>query len=352
MKRCLYLLTLSIFPLPVFAAIILQYHHVDSSTPYSTSVSPAQFVKHLELIKTEGFEVVSLQTLTNALQQHKTLPDNQLAITFDDGYQDIYNNAYPELKKRGWPFSVFISPTPILAGYGDAMSWQQLQEMASHGADILNHSHSHQHLVYTLQGESEKQWLTRIQRDVDSAQQEIQQYFPSAAKILAYPYGEYNVALQNLLRSMGYIGIGQQSGPLHSSSDLLALPRYPASGAYGELSSLREKLRTRGFNLLSINPLDTVLTHQQKMPVLTIELQKGDFLPSQVQCYASGQGAINTQVRQQGEMIIIQAQATRPLPEGRSRYNCTAPALDKKGIYYWFSHPWLRKSAQDGWPAE
>lgn len=352
MKRCLSLLTLSIFPLPVFAAIILQYHHVDTHTPYSTSVSPAQFVQHLNMIREEGFEVVPLQTLTRALQQHIPLPDNQLAITFDDGYEDIYANAYPELKKRGWPFTVFVSPTPIIAGYGDAMSWQQLQEMAAHGADILNHSHSHGHLVYTLPGENQQQWQNRIRRDIENAQQEIRAYFPDAAKIIAYPYGEYNLALKNLLTDMGYIGIGQQSGPLHGSSDLLALPRYPASGAYGELSSLREKLHTRGFTLLELNPAETLLSHAQTQPTLSIRVQKGAFLPGQVQCYASGQGAITTQVKQHGDEIIIQARAHRDLPEGRSRYNCTAPALDKKGMYYWFSHPWLRKSAQDGWPAE
>lgn len=336
---------------PSQAAIILQYHHVSDSTPYSTSVTPEQFIRHLQLIADEGFRVVPLQNLIDAISQKQVLPDNLLAITFDDGYQDIYQNAYPALKKRGWPFSVFISPKPIEEKYGDAMDWATLQEMAKHGASIYNHSQSHNHLIYTFPAENMAEWQTRTRQDITQAQQTIEHYFPGSAKILAYPYGEFNGALKKLLKDMQYIGIGQQSGPVHAHSDLLALPRYPASGAYSELNSLREKLHTTGFDLLRQTPQETVLTHKDARPQLILTVKKGDFLPRQIQCYASGQGMINTQVKEVKDTIEITSQANHDLPEGRSRYNCTAPALQKKGMYYWFSHPWLRKSAQDGWPS-
>lgn len=351
MPRLIFIFLVLLTTLPANAAIILQYHHVSDSTPPSTSVSPQQFARHLQLIADEGFQVVPLETLLDALHQQQDLPDKLLAITFDDGYQDIFDNAYPQLKKRGWPFSVFISPKPIKDHYPDTMGWHTLQEMTRHGGRIFNHSESHNHLIYTAPQETDAQWQMRTREDIQSAQTSIESYFPGTPKILAYPYGEYNNALKALLTSMGYTGIGQQSGPLHSSSDLLALPRYPASGVYSDLNSLREKLRTTGFHVLAELPQQTVISHEQERPELLLRVKKGDFLAKQIQCYASGQGAIPTQVKEHAGEIEIQTRAKQTLPVGRSRYNCTAPALNRKGYYYWFSHPWLRKSAQEGWPS-
>ena len=55
---------------------------------------------------------VPLQELVDALRAGQPLPDRTAAITFDDGYISIYDTAWPLLRARGWPFTVFVNTEP------------------------------------------------------------------------------------------------------------------------------------------------------------------------------------------------------------------------------------------------
>ena len=59
--------------------------------------------------------------------------DAGVVLTFDDGYRSVYETAYPLLKARGWPFTVFLCPEGIDRGRGPVMTWDQLREMAAAG---------------------------------------------------------------------------------------------------------------------------------------------------------------------------------------------------------------------------
>ena len=77
---------------------VLVYHHVSEETPASTSVSPAQFRSHLQLLTDQHFNVIALDQALTALQRGEALPERAVAITFDDGYRNIYDNALPLLE--------------------------------------------------------------------------------------------------------------------------------------------------------------------------------------------------------------------------------------------------------------
>jgi hypothetical protein len=49
---------------PSYALVVLQYHHVSESTPNSTSLSPDQFLEHMQLIEALQLEVVDLESAT------------------------------------------------------------------------------------------------------------------------------------------------------------------------------------------------------------------------------------------------------------------------------------------------
>ena len=46
------------------ALVVLQYHHVDDVSPQSTTISPAKFLEHMQLIEDLGLEVVDLESAT------------------------------------------------------------------------------------------------------------------------------------------------------------------------------------------------------------------------------------------------------------------------------------------------
>ncbi len=337
------------------AAVVLQYHHVSDSTPASTSISPALFKQHMDYLAEHQFNIVPLPELVHLLKEGKSLPDKTVAITFDDAYESVYSEAYPLLKKRGWPFTIFINTDPHDQQKKSFASWAQIKEMSEHGVTIANHTTKHSHLLRLRAGETRAQWRERIKREILDAEQRIKEKTGQQHRLLAYPYGEYDNHVKKLLKELNFTAFGQQSGPLFALNDLLALPRFPFGGSYGDLQDFATKVNTRPFAISSVelyettelkNPLqDLVLPHGQK-PVLVLTLEDKKLLP-RVNCFASGQGAIKTEVRD-GKLIV---QANKPLPAGRTRYNCTAPT-GEKGRFFWFSQQWLTKGKDGCWAHE
>ena len=90
-------------------AVILIYHHVADDTPASTSVTPERFAAHLDYLGDNDFNVMPLMDLLDAIRDEKPLPENSVAITFDDAYRSVYTIARPMLDARGWPYAVFVS---------------------------------------------------------------------------------------------------------------------------------------------------------------------------------------------------------------------------------------------------
>lgn len=345
------LLFLLVRVLPVQAAVVLQYHHISATTPSSTSITPALFEQHLRYLADNQFKVVPLTELVSLLRQGKPLPDKTVAITFDDAYASVYNKAYPLLKRRHWPFTVFVNTQPIEQNKQLFVTWAQLREMSEHGATIANHTTEHNHLLRVRSGETRAQWRARIHREITDAETKIAQMTGQSHRLLAYPYGEYDAATQAVVKELDFVAFGQQSGPLRMNDNLQALPRFSFGGAYGELEDFITKVNARPFPVASLafywdttlkQPTDVVLEPGQK-PVMALALSDKNLLPK-VQCFASGQGAIA--VSRSAELVVIQA--NEPLRAGRTRYNCTAPT-GEPGVFYWLSQQWVTTGDNGKW---
>ena len=125
------------------AVVILQYHHVSETLPAVTSVSANTFTKHLNYLKEHNFNVIPLNELISALKQGKALDDKTLAITFDDGYNNNYEQAAPILEKFGYPYTIFVNPKLIDENASYVRSWYNLRELAKKGDLIDNNIDEH-----------------------------------------------------------------------------------------------------------------------------------------------------------------------------------------------------------------
>lgn len=332
----LVLITLICLSVRAHAAVILQYHHVSETLPAVTSVSANTFTKHLSYLKEHNFNVIALNELISAIQQGKTLPEKAVAITFDDGYNNNYEQAAPILEKFGYPYTIFVNPTLIDEGKGYVMGWDKLKELASKGALIANHTAQHDYLHIKLKDESDAQWQARIKQDILHSQQRIKEEIGHDYKYLAYPYGEFNNKLQALVEELGFIGIGQHSGAVNKNANFTRLPRFPASGFYSKLDTLITKLNSRAFSIKTLDYQDSVTS--QNPPTLSIEFEMGDFHKSQFACYVSSVGQAKlTWIND----TTVKIDSPKALNKGRSRFNCTAPSIEHPGSYYWFSQPWV-----------
>lgn len=331
------------------AAVVLEYHHVSNTTPKSTSISPERFNQQMDYLQSHDFKVVPLTELAELLRAGKPLPDKTVAITFDDSYASVYQAAYPLLKQRGWPFTFFVN-TDAVGSSPLFVSWPQLREMAENGVTIANHSQYHQHMPRLKKGETLAQWRERTSREIQSAEDIIEREIGAAAKIFAYPFGEYDTELQAILKKLGYIAFGQQSGPLGSQIDLQSVPRFPFGGSFTELDDFAMKVNTLPMPLTSVefcsdkkSPMQNLLVKQGDKPYLRLNISDKTLL-NKTQCFATGQGAIKTEVIE-GSLWV---QARQPLPQGRTRYNCTAASAEK-GRFYWYTQQWLATNKQGEW---
>lgn len=349
---------LLLLPTAVQAAVVLQYHHISDTTPAATSTSPALFRQHLDHLQAHGYEVVALPELLNSHPAAGHDRSKRVAITFDDGYVSIYTEAFPELKKRGWPFTVFINTKPHDEGWKEFASWSQLREMAKHGATIANHTVHHDHLVRRLPGESDRQWRQRIKEEVTQAEKRIKTETGQSHRLLAYPFGEYDAQLEKLLDAMGYTAFGQHSGPLDRIHSRQALPRFPFGGNYGELSDFALKAATLPMPLESVTlvgvdregvdrttTVDPLLPKGHYQPQLLLTVATAE-LAKNINCFAGGQGRLQTVV----DNTSVTVKLHKPLAAGRSRINCTAAAGE--GRFYWFTQPFLHPDEQGNWPKE
>jgi poly-beta-1,6-N-acetyl-D-glucosamine N-deacetylase len=330
---------------PASAAVILMYHHVDDSTPAATSVTPAQFEDNLNRLATEGFEVVRLDELVARVRAGIGPRERLAAITFDDAYRSIYETGLPLLEARGWQAAVFINTDGLDRG-GRAMTSAMVTDMHRRGHLVLNHTRSHPHMVRQQPDESEAAWLQRMREEVLGAAARIETLTGEPPlPWLAWPYGEQNVALRTLLRDMGYIAFGQQSGAVDSKVDWQNVPRIPVNRHQAEWRSLRDKVLALPFPVRATLPADGVTVVAR--PELTLVMD-GDWRQRGVQCFI-GRQVVRPVIRFADGVSQVMVRSSEDLPVGRSRYNCTAAAGD--GRFHWYSWVWMRRDG-DGWYPE
>lgn len=99
---------------------VLMYHHVtENNEMFLPHVTARVFSRQMEYLHRE-YRVLDLDDIIRMLGNGDTLPNRAVALTFDDGYEDVYRNAFPILKKYNLPATVFVSTGFI---DGDRLPW-------------------------------------------------------------------------------------------------------------------------------------------------------------------------------------------------------------------------------------
>jgi len=332
-------------------AVILMYHHVSTNTPPITSVKPERFKQHIQYLVDHKFNVWPLSKALRHLASNRPLPPKTVVITFDDAYKSVYTEAFPILKSYQLPFTIFVTTSYISDDNLNFMSWDQLREIKLSGGELGNHTDRHAHLIRRKNNETRHQWRTRVRNEIVTAQTILKAQTGNSLNAVAYPYGEYSTELKIILRELGYFGLGQHSGVMYRQSDFLAIPRFPIATGYDGLDDFALKVSSLALPVTVVSPDNGVLNKDTKIPELKLHLHKGDYSKIDFACYASGQGKIQLQWINK-ERGLVNVKANKPISPGRTKYNCTAPSLNQKNVFYWFSYLWMKPQADGSWYVE
>ena len=330
MYRALFAL-LTLFPGLIYASscVVLLYHNISDITPKSTSVSPKLFEQHLKYLSEKNYNVISLSRMVEGLKL-MNLPEKCVSLTADDANESIYSNAFPLLKKYNLPLSVFVSTGSIDMNYPSMMSWQQMRNMQNKNIYFYNHSVSHPYLINMKNDE--------IYSQITKAQLRLEQELGVKENFFAYPYGEENIEIIQLLEGLGYVSFGQQSGAISYNNDMSNLPRFPMSFKFADMSSFITKINTLPMPVIH-KRVNSVVPNNN--PILNLEFVEplSNSKQKQFACYAGGS---NTKVDWKSNKIVS-IQANNELPSRRFRYNCTMPS-GEGNRYYWFSKQFIKEN--------
>jgi peptidoglycan/xylan/chitin deacetylase (PgdA/CDA1 family) len=203
---------------------ILMYHYI--STPptlndklrVNLSVPPDQLEQQLQFLKRNGFNTISLYDLHKYLVTGAQLPPKPIILTFDDGYRDHYENAFPLLLKYDMVGTFFIITDPVFQNHPAYMTWDMAREMARHGMSIEAHTKSHP----DLRNRSVQYLKTQVGESFDAIQTEV----GTKPRFFAYPAGQFDSNVMQYLAERDTWGaVTTQWGTRHTIQNSLTWTR-------------------------------------------------------------------------------------------------------------------------------
>ena len=246
--------TLSLFSAFAFSQDrygVLAYHSVvDESAAenqkhyFPQTISAQTLIKHFNWLKENGYNVISWQQVIDAENGKGTLPDNAVLLSFDDGYETMYNVVFPLLKAYNYP-AVFAPVTGWLdtpanqkIAYADKMldrsvfaTWAQVKEMEQSGlVEVASHTHNlHNGINANPSGgqlpaviapeykngkyETEDAYKNRLRSDFALTVQTLVNHIGKKPRVMVWPYGQFNDVAVQIARQAGmphYFSLGEK----------------------------------------------------------------------------------------------------------------------------------------------
>jgi peptidoglycan/xylan/chitin deacetylase (PgdA/CDA1 family) len=191
------------------------------------ALSPEIFEKQLESLKNNGYYTASWESLQSAKLAKTYLPGKAVLLTFDGGYCDFFEYAFPLLKRFDFTATVFLVAESVgktnsweKANSEEVrlMGWPEIRQLRDAGIEFGSMSATYQPLT----GLSP----TEIVREGAKSRAILERGLGKSVKCFAYPYGSVDPIVEHLVGAIGYtfgVSYGSEFSILDHS--LLSLPR-------------------------------------------------------------------------------------------------------------------------------
>lgn len=205
----------------------------DKHPYYATSTSPSVFRSHLQTLKELGYHSLGLADAAGILKNRFSLTRPAVVITFDDGFRDFYDKAFPLLNEHGFGATMFL-PTQYISNSGETfmgramLAWGQIRELQREGISFGSHSATHRKLIRL----SRQELLMELSR----SKREIEDHTGMPVRSFSYPYAlpeqnrRFLGMLEKLLRRSGYDqGVSTRIGVATSKDPVYYFKRIPVN---------------------------------------------------------------------------------------------------------------------------
>jgi peptidoglycan/xylan/chitin deacetylase (PgdA/CDA1 family) len=221
---------------------ILTYHSIDDSGSV-VSVGRERFRQHIDILARSGVPVVGLSELLD--------PDRKtgVALTFDDAFENFATEAWPLLRERRWPVTLFVAtewvgkhnawdPSDTRVPRLPLLGWPALRTLAGEGVEIGSHTHTHPRMPVLAE--------SRLAIEVTGSRDAIASEIGKVPSSFAYPYGDHDARSAAAVQRAGYTcAVTTDLRLFRPSEPPFALPRLDAY--YLAKPGVMERWGTRGF---------------------------------------------------------------------------------------------------------
>lgn len=209
---------------------VLMYHHIRINPKpgdpvwAALNVTPNQLEQQLSYLNSHGFHSITLDELTQNLENKTSLPSKPIILSFDDGYRNFYSAAFPLLKKYNAKAVQFVITQVVdTAPY---LTWDQIKEMDQ--SDLVQfgaHTQHHPNLPDLNQ--------TAIVNEIKGSKFDLESHLGKTINWFAYPYGSYNNFIIQTVKDAGFKGAASTIyGAAQSQEKLYLLPRIMVDGRF------------------------------------------------------------------------------------------------------------------------
>lgn len=170
--------------------LILGYHGVEDDK----NTKP-QWIEYGQR-KYDLTELSVKQSLFEKQLNYLRKKNKDVVITFDDGFQNFFTLARPILKKYIYTATIFLVTDKI--GAEHFLSWDEILELKKQGFSFGAHTCSHTSLIALP--------LEKAKQEIEKSKNIIEQRLNVPVELFSYPYGDFNPAIQNLVKQAGFSG--------------------------------------------------------------------------------------------------------------------------------------------------
>lgn len=227
---------------------IITYHSLDRSGSV-ISTSPEIFRRQMKFLSENGCRAISLEKLIEYYKIHKNFPPETVVLTFDDGFQNVYTQAFPVLAEYDFSATIFVisgycgklnnwAGNPPKLPREKLLNWRELKELSDRGFEIGAHTKTHPDLTKLEIAEAEK--------EIIESKLEIEEKIGRKAVSFAYPYGKFGSRARQTATAHFEAACSVKLGKADLESDFYSLERLDSY--YLQDTKIFEKLFDRRFD--------------------------------------------------------------------------------------------------------
>lgn len=196
--------------------VVLMYHDFGYSKDPKI-ITPEIFEEHLDALAQSEYDVISMDQFIDYTEGKLKLERKSVLITFDDGYEDFYEIAYPLLMKYNFTATNFVIVNLSEVHNPRALphlTWDQMREMKENGFSFYSHTYKHHLYLDPLEkkkaaltsrkeNETDEKFIGRIKSDLSYAHEILVRELGEQPNILSFPFGRYTDELLEICEELG-----------------------------------------------------------------------------------------------------------------------------------------------------